>query len=88
MENPSEGGEGIQYRCCIHTRDWKVVKITDPSFFIIFYHFQVGEMIPDQIIQSVESSRRTLIVLSKAYVDSMWTKLEFRAAHTQASLPL
>merc|ERR1712130_371684 len=44
---------------------------------------KVGEMIPDQIIQSVESSRRTLIVLSKAYVDSMWTKLEFRAAHTQ-----
>jgi protein toll len=41
-------------------------------------------MIPDQIIQSVEQSRRTLIVLSKAYVDSMWTKLEFRAAHTQA----
>jgi protein toll len=67
LENPSEGGEGMQYRCCIHTRDWKV-----------------GEMIPDQIIQSVESSRRTLIVLSKAYVDSMWTKLEFRAAHTQA----
>merc|ERR1719282_2087987 len=67
LENPLEGGEGMQYRCCIHTRDWKV-----------------GEMIPDQIIQSVESSRRTLIVLSKAYVDSMWTKLEFRAAHTQA----
>ena len=43
----------------------------------------MGETIPDQIIQSVESSRRTLIVLSKAYVDSMWTKLEFRAAHTQ-----
>ena len=43
-------------------------------------------MIPDQIIQSVESSRRTLIVLSKAYVDSMWTKLEFRAAHTQVNL--
>ena len=40
-------------------------------------------MIPDQIIQSVEQSRRTLIVLSKAYVDSMWTQLEFRAAHTQ-----
>ena len=44
-------------------------------------------MIPDQIIQSVESSRRTLIVLSKAYVDSMWTKLEFRAAHTQVDQP-
>ena len=24
LENPSEGGEGMQYRCCIHTRDWKV----------------------------------------------------------------
>ena len=24
LENPPEGGEGIQYRCCIHTRDWKV----------------------------------------------------------------
>merc|ERR1712123_374517 len=46
--------------------------------------WNVGEMIPDQIIHSVESSRRTIIILSKSYIDSMWTKLEFRAAHTQA----
>jgi len=46
--------------------------------------WNVGEMIPDQIIHSVESSRRTLIVLSKNYIEAMWTKLEFRAAHTQA----
>lgn len=46
--------------------------------------WNVGEMIPDQIINSVESSRRTIIVLSEAYIESMWTKLEFRAAHTQA----
>ena len=46
--------------------------------------WQAGEMIPDQIINSVESSRRTIIVLSKPYIQSMWTKLEFRAAHTQA----
>jgi protein toll len=66
LEKPV-GEDVMHYKCCIHTRDWKV-----------------GEMIPDQIVQSVESSRRTLIVLSKAYIESMWTKLEFRAAHTQA----
>ena len=46
--------------------------------------WNAGEMIPDQIMHSVESSRRTIIVLSKPYIQSMWTKLEFRAAHTQA----
>jgi len=46
--------------------------------------WNVGEMIPDQIIHSVESSRRTIIILSKPYIEAMWTKLEFRAAHTQA----
>ena len=46
--------------------------------------WNAGEMIPDQIVHSVESSRRTIIVLSKPYIQSMWTKLEFRAAHTQA----
>ena len=26
LEKPSEGGEVMQYKCCIHTRDWKVTK--------------------------------------------------------------
>ena len=46
--------------------------------------WNAGEMIPDQIMHSVESSRRTIIVLSRSYIEAMWTKLEFRAAHTQA----
>ena len=46
--------------------------------------WNIGQMIPDQIIQSVESSRQTIIVLSKAYIESMWTKLELMAAHTHA----
>jgi len=46
--------------------------------------WNIGQMIPDQIITSVETSRRTIIVLSQAYIEAMWTKLEFRAAHTQA----
>ena len=44
----------------------------------------MGEMIPDQIVESVESSRRTVIVLSENYVKSVWTKMEFNVAHTQA----
>ena len=46
--------------------------------------WHVGEMIPDQIVESVESSRRTVIVLSENYVKSVWTKMEFNVAHTQA----
>ena len=44
----------------------------------------VGQPIPENIINSVQSSRRTLIVLSKDFIQSMWSKLEFRAAHAQA----
>ena len=43
-----------------------------------------GRPVPDQILESVESSRRTLIVLSSHYVQSMWSNLEFRAAHSKA----
>jgi len=62
-ENPKE----VQYKCLIHTRDWKV-----------------GDMISDQIIESVDSCRRTIIVLSVGYIQSMWTKLEFQAAHKKS----
>jgi len=46
--------------------------------------WNVGDMISDQIIDSVDSCRRTIIVLSMGYVKSTWTKLEFQAAHTKA----
>jgi len=62
-ENPKE----VQYKCLIHTRDWKV-----------------GDMISDQIIESVDSCRRTIIVLSVGYIQSMWTKLEFQTAHKKS----
>merc|ERR1712106_209715 len=38
-------------------------------------------MIPDQILDSVQESRRTIIVLSKEYVKADWTKMEFNEAH-------
>jgi len=32
----------------------------------------------------VANSRRTIIVLSTEYIEAVWTKLEFKAAHMQA----
>ena len=43
-----------------------------------------GEAIPDQILGSVENSRRTVIVLSRDFVTSMWSNMEFRTAHSKA----
>ncbi|KAF5284477.1 hypothetical protein FQA39_LY17012 [Lamprigera yunnana] len=43
-----------------------------------------GEFIPKQISSSVENSRRTLVILSPSFLQSIWGKVEFRTAHTQA----
>lgn len=43
-----------------------------------------GQFIAEQIVSSVNDSRRTLVVLSNNFLDSVWGKMEFRAAHTQA----
>lgn len=41
----------------------------------------IGEWIPKQISVSIDISRRTLIVLSRKFVKSLWGMLEFRMAH-------
>ncbi|XP_014204485.1 protein toll-like [Copidosoma floridanum] len=43
-----------------------------------------GEWIPKQIERSVEQSRRTIIVLSRSFVRSEWSKFEFHVAHARA----
>lgn len=43
-----------------------------------------GEWIPANIASSVENSRRTIVVLSPDFLESVWGRMEFRAAHSQA----
>ncbi|XP_063909619.1 protein toll-like [Zophobas morio] len=49
-----------------------------------YRHFIPGEMISTQITNSVLNSRRTLVVLSPNFLESVWGKMEFRTAHTHA----
>ncbi|XP_060522357.1 protein toll-like [Cylas formicarius] len=51
---------------------------------IHYRDFIPGEFISKQIVDSVLNSRRTLVVLSNNFMESVWGKMEFRTAHTQA----
>lgn len=41
-------------------------------------------MFSSQIVQSVEDSRRTIVVLTPKFLESIWSRMEFRAAHQSA----
>ncbi|XP_049302844.1 protein toll-like [Bactrocera dorsalis] len=59
----------------------------EPPFRVCTHerNWLAGAYIPEQIIESVDQSRRTIIVLSQHFIESDWARMEFRTAH-QCSL--
>ncbi|KAK2588805.1 hypothetical protein KPH14_001680 [Odynerus spinipes] len=58
-----------------------------PKPYKLCLHFRdwlAGEWIPTQITRSVEQSRRTIVIVSPNFLESVWGAMEFRAAHRQA----
>lgn len=53
-------------------------------FHNLFHNIRLaGEWIPDQISRSVQSSKRTIVILSENFLESLWGQLEFRTAYEQ-----
>ena len=45
--------------------------------------FRLGEVITEQILESVETSKKTLFVLSKSFLASTWCQFEMRMAQSR-----
>ncbi len=66
--------------------DELVHRLETEEGFKLCLHFRdwiAGDWIPDQIVRSVDQSKRTVVILSKNFVESVWSRLEFKAAHAQ-----
>lgn len=67
---------------------WSMMILTTLFFPFLFYRifrdWKPGEFVQDQVYTAVSQSRRTLVILSENYVNSIWGRAEFRVAHTRA----
>ncbi|GIX95502.1 protein toll [Caerostris darwini] len=62
------------------------IEAKDPKvkLFIHYKHFLPGEFIQLNILRAIEVSKRTVLVLSKSFLESEWCMFEFRVAHIEA----
>lgn len=59
----------------------------EPRPYKVCVHFRdwaPGEYISKHIIESISTSKRTIVVLSKHFMESVWGKWEFKQAHLKA----
>ena len=71
-----------------HDKDWvdEILqpKLEDENSIRLCLHerdFELGGEIMEQVIDSIENSRKTLLILSPHFVRSNWCKFEMRMAH-------
>ncbi|GIX95515.1 protein toll [Caerostris darwini] len=60
------------------------VKYPKVKLFIHYKHFLPGELIQLNIIRAIHISKRTVLVLSKSFLESEWCMFEFKFAHIEA----
>ncbi|GIY27061.1 protein toll [Caerostris extrusa] len=65
-------------------QDLVIPELINVKLFIHYKHFLPGEFIQLNILRAIEVSKRTVLVLSKSFLESEWCMFEFRAAHIEA----
>lgn len=63
-----------------------VLESGDPKYRVCLHYrdWIPGEYILNQIDQSIEASRRTIVILSSNFIQSVWGQMEFKTAHSKA----
>ncbi|PRD32184.1 UNVERIFIED_CONTAM: Tollo [Trichonephila clavipes] len=63
-----------------------VIEEKDPNIRLCLHykHFLPGAFIHENILNAVQYSKRTVLILTRNFLESEWCLMEFRAAHVQA----